>query len=150
VTSVASYGNATTAGNYTLVFSGTRLGDWVETFKSGVSRPTEIAVRQNLWSTTVLLDGSYPAFSWDHEFVVYTESGSLRGYLDRYFSFARQFFSRTRPLELRAGDTTSVVVDFGNCYMKPFTQENPGDLLLQRAGMIRLQFIGTAVPTVRE
>lgn len=148
MTSVASYDSATTAGNYTLVFSGTRLGGWVDKFKSDVRRPVDIAERQNFWSSVVILDGSYPAFVWDHEFTLYTESGSLLGYVDKYFDLAAQFFTRTRPLEIRFGDTSSVAVNFGSCYMKPFGQGEPSDLLQHRAGMLQLKFVGTAVPTV--
>jgi hypothetical protein len=148
MTSVASYGAATTAGNFTLCFSGTRLGGWIENFTSKPQRVTDVAVRQNFWSTTVILDGSYPAFTWDHEFKVYTEAGSRLGFADVYFELAANFFSRSRPLQIRAGDTTSVHIDFGNCYLKPFDLDSPGELLLHRGGMIRLQFIGTQTPSV--
>ena len=148
MTSVASFGSASTAGNFTLIFSGVRLGDWVDVFKSDERRLGEIAERQNFWSTNVILDGGYPAFVFDHEFVLYTESGSLEGYLKRYLGFNGHNTSRPQPLKMHYGDTSSPVVDFGNCYLKGRTQEEPSDLLQHRAGKIRLQFTGTLAPTV--
>lgn len=148
MTSAASYGNATSAGNFTLVFSGGLLGSWVEGFTS-VPRRSEIAERQNFWSTDTILDGSYPALTWDHEFTLYTEAGSVGGFMNSYFALANKFYSRSRPLRICWGtEVSSLRVDFGNCYMKPFSLENPSELLLHRAGMIKLAFVGTQTPTV--
>lgn len=148
MTSVASYGSATTAGNYTLVFSGGMLGSWVEKFTSTPRRLTEIQERQNFWSTSVILDGSYPAFVYDHEFTLYTENGSLLGFIKDFYGLHSKFTNRARPLRLMLGDTTSPAVDFGDCYLKQFGADEPQDLLLHRAGMLKLQFVGTSVPTV--
>lgn len=148
MTSVASYGWASTCGNYTLLFSGSMLGRWIESFTSVPRRLTEISERQNLWATTAVLDGAYPCFVWDSEFKLYCETGSLVGYLKDYFALNTKFYNAVRPLEMRYGDTTSVVINFGNCYMKPWSQEEPGDLLLQRAGMMKFKFVGTLAPTV--
>jgi hypothetical protein len=149
MTSVASYEDATTAGNYTLTHSGVTLGNWVNDYTSNPRLATEVQQRHNLWSTVVILDGSDPALVWDHEFTVYTESGSMHGFMNKYFETSNRFYvNRARPLRIQSGDTNSVVIDFGNCYFVGQGLGEPSSLLLHRAGMLKLKFWGTQTPTV--
>ena len=147
MTSVNSYGGATTAGNYTLVFSGTFMGDWIDTYNSIPSKTTPTAVRQNFWATQVIIDSSYPALVHNHKFVLYTESGSFAGYLKRWHALPTQLLkNRPYPLQMWSGTTTPVVVDFGNCVLE--SVENDNDLLQYRAGKFTLNFLGTVTPSV--
>lgn len=148
MTSVNSYGEATTAGNFTLVHSGTALGLWIDAWNTKARRLTEIAERQNFWSQQVILDGSYPALAWDHSFTVYSEANSLNTYINSYVALANRIQSRAYPLEIWSGTSTPVVWYFGNCYLKDFGQEEPKDLMLHAAGMIRLNFVGTVIPSL--
>ena len=147
MTSVNSYGDATTAGNHTLVFSGTFLGDWIDSYNSVPSKTTPTAVRQNFWAMNAILDNSYPALVHNHEFKLYTESGSLAGFLKRYHALPAQMLkNRPYPLQMWSGTTTPVVVDFGLCCLESI--QHDGDLLLYRAGFITLGFIGSSAATV--
>lgn len=147
MTSVNSYGDSTSAGNYTLVFSGTFLGDWIDTYSSVPSKVTPTAVRQNFWATQVILDSSYPALVHSHTFKVYTESGSLAGYFKRYHGMALQMMkNRPYPLQIWSGTSTPVVVDFGSCTMESY--EPSEELLQYRAGFLTLSFQGTQIPSV--
>jgi len=158
MTSVASFDEATTAGNYTLVFSGVRIpssawipgvNGWVETFQSNPSRLTEIQRRQNFTSSIVLLDGRFPAQVWDHEFVLYTETGSLGQFAELFFKLQDEI--RNDPVDLRIedGDTGNAVFEFGPCYINaPASLEEPTELLMFRAGFIRISFVGNTRPIV--
>lgn len=147
MTSVNSYDSATSAGNYTLVFSGTFLGDWIDSYSSVPAKATPTAVRQNFWANQVILDNSYPALVHNHTFVLYTESGSLAGYFKRYHGLATHLMKqRPYPLQIWSGTTTPVVVDFGSCVLESI--ENSEELLLYNAGKITLSFQGTQVPSV--
>lgn len=149
MTSVASFGGATTAGNYTLVCSGTRIGQWVESFRSATQRLTGVRKRSNFWSSVVFLDGYYPAQVYEHEFTLYTENGSLHGFIEDFFDMSDHIHGAPLPLAIHDGDTATVVFNFGNCYMEdgPELQE-PDQLLLQRAGFLVVRFIGATKPTV--
>jgi hypothetical protein len=159
VTSVASFDDATTAGNFTLVFSGIRIpssawlsgtNGWVDSFNTNVVRFEAINRRQCYASTTVILDGRFPAFSFEHEFVLYTETGSLGQLVEAFNKLAFDEALRDVPVPLRLedGDTGNAVVEYGNCYLETAGLDQPSSLLLYRAGFLRVTFVGNTKPIV--
>lgn len=135
----------------TLVFSGSALGNSVHSLKSTVQRLTAIERRSNFWSTTVLLDGSYPDLVWVHDIQVYKSSVSslsaVLQFASDYYSLATLITSSTASLKITDGSTTTLI-DFGNCYLDNPVLSEPQDLLLSSAGIFGLQFLGTSIPTV--
>lgn len=160
MTSIASFESATTAGNFTLVFSGVRIPSsawipgvigWVESFRSNPSRLTPIARRQNFTSSIVILDGRFPAQVWDHEFVLYTETGSLGQFAEVLFRLQDEIRSEPVDLRIEDGDTGNAIFEFGACYINaPASLEEPSDLLMFRAGFIRISFVGNTRPIVND
>lgn len=157
MTSVASFDDAVTAGNYTLVFSGVRIpssawipgvNGWVETFTSNYRRLTSINERQNFTAASVILDGRFPAQVWEHEFRLYTETGSLGQFAELVYKFHDEINELPLPLSIHDGDTANSVVDFGNCYIEPVELDEPSELLLHAAGFVRVTFFGTTRPVV--
>lgn len=157
MTSVASFDDATTAGNYTLIFSGVRIpssawisgtNGWIQSFKSSYSRLTDIQRRQNYTSTIVILDGRYPAQVWEHEFVLYTESGSLGQQAEILYKLHDEIDGVSYPLRMEDGDTGTAVIEFGNCLILPASLDEPQELLLHRAGFVRVTFLGNTRPIV--
>jgi hypothetical protein len=152
--SLTDYGWATTAGNYTLVFSGATIGNWVQAHRTKVRRITPVRRRHNFWNANVLLDGKYPAKVWEHEFLLYTEAGSTSVvshvifFADMYYGFSDQIGDTAYPLTINQGDTAIVVINFGSCHCEGYDQEDPRDLLLHRAGMVRFRFVGNTKPVV--
>jgi hypothetical protein len=135
---------------HTLTVSSNILGTYVHGFNSGFSRPTPIAVRHNFWDTTVLLDGSYPALLWEHEFVLYTEGGSLGGLAATFLNISDKVVAAAVPLKITyAASPTVTLVDFGSCYLQDKPSLIKPDMLLhQEAGFIRVSFLGSTKPTV--
>lgn len=159
MTSVASFDDATTAGNFTLVFSGVRIPSsaflsgttgWVQSFKSRYERLTEIIRRQNFTSTIVINDGRFPAQVWEHEMVLYTETGSLGQQAELIYKFHDEIRGTSVPLRLEDGDTGNAVIEFGNCLILPAEMDEPQELLLHRAGFIRVTFLGNTRPIVND
>jgi hypothetical protein len=157
VTSVASFDDATTAGNYTLIFSGVRIPSsawvpgaigWVQNFTSSYERLTPINLRQNFTSTLVIQDGRFPAQTWEHEFLLYTEVPSLQTMAEVLYKLHDEIRDLPVPLTLNDGDTATEVVNFGDCYIEPASLDQPSELLLFRAGFIRVSFFGNTRPIV--
>lgn len=159
MTSVASFEDATTAGNFTMIFSGVRIpssawipgvNGWVQSFNSKFERLTEIIRRQNFTSTIVLLDGRFPAQVWEHELVLYTETGSIGQMAEVIYKFHDEIQGLSAPLTINDGDTANAVFEFGNCLILPAEMEQPTELLLYRAGFIRVTFVGNTRPIVND
>jgi len=107
-------------------------------------------VRHNFWDTTVLLDGSYPALLWEHEFVLYTEGSSLSNFANIFVGLSDRVAAAPTSLKISyVASPTLTLVDFGDCYMqdKP-TLIKPDMLLHQEAGFIRVSFLGSTKPVV--
>jgi len=148
MTSVASFDDATTAGNYTLTHSNSMLGNWVDAFNSKFARLTDIARRQNFWASSVLLDGSFPAQVWDHTFRLYTEAGSLGEFYEKFLRLHDAIGSSPATLVINDGDTVNTVIGFGLCYLSGADLEVPENFLLHRAGFITVAFVGNTRPEV--
>lgn len=156
--SLINLGVATTAGNYTLVFSGTTLPNtfaWVEEFLTVMEMETPVNHRQNFWSTEIVLDGGYPAFSWRHTFSVYTEATTSSTPHQPLFNFLRLYTNATSAVhgtkqELTLTDVTSSVVKiyFGPCYLESARLKNPDAFMKYRAGTMEFVFVGTSIPSV--
>lgn len=119
-------------------------------YKSSWTRLTEIQKRQNYWGNQVILDGRYPAIYLEHEFTVYTEGDDRYHYASRFYDVPRSIVTAARkPLAICHPDFLGQpVVTFGDCYIESSSQENPADLLMFSAGIMRLRFLGTEIPSV--
>lgn len=135
-------------GTFTLIFSGTTLiqSHYVQSMKTTFKRLTTVAQRQNLWAPNVILDGRYPAQVWEHNFLLYTEVVS------NPIQFAHRFWDTELKIDgsaqlLVMQESLVDRVNFGSVYLDVSSLENPSDLLLYRAGFLRLRFVGTTLPT---
>lgn len=135
---------------YTLIFSGTYVGDKVVGgFKTRTRRATEINVRQNFWANRVILDGTYPALWHEHEFYIYEEKATDKDLTQVFFGrLFDQITSHPVPLVLQRGDTNNDVVVFGDCYMIPQEVVQPDEHLMYAAHIFRAVFWGTSIPSV--
>ena len=148
MTSVASFGAATTAGNYTLVHSGTTIGNYVDGFTTNFSRLTPINKRQNFWASTVILDGRFPAQEWSHEFSLYTEAGSIGGLYEKFLKIHDQIDGDPQLLVMNDGNTTNAVYEFGQCYLEAAALGTPDQFNLHAAAKINVTFVGKTRPIV--
>jgi hypothetical protein len=142
MTDCATYGSTV----FTLIFSGSIIGDHIY---STISRPrlaTKINERQNLWASSVVLDGRYPALVHDHQFVVYNEESYRLDYMRWFYNLASRIDGDPHSLTINLGN--NVVVAFGDCYLLEPQQREPDSLLLQSAGLVEVAFLGTSIPSV--
>lgn len=152
MTSITSYQNATTAGNYTLVHSGVTIPQsitvaWVDDYKSIPELQTQVALRQNFWSSQVVMDGRNPAVIWRHEFKMYVEVNSLATFEKMFYDLQQRFQTDPTTLLLVDGDRTTVRRGFGPAYLEDASLDNPTTFLQHRAGFIRLNFVSATQPT---
>jgi hypothetical protein len=144
MTSVASWGGATSAGNFTLIFSGTTLGKWVQDFSIRASRMQPVSSRYNLWADNIVLDGSANAQQIRTEIKLYTEADSRTTYAGSVMDLNDYVVSNPQQMTINHGDTSTPAVDFGFVYLDEVRPDR--ELLLYRAGFVTLTFIGTQVP----
>ena len=144
MTSVASWGGATSAGNFTLVFSGTTLGKWVQDFNVSGRRAVPVSARHNLWANNVVLDGSANAQEVRSEVRIYTEANTRTTYIGSVLDLNDYVVSNPQNLTINHGDTSTPAFDFGLVYLDEVRPDN--ELLLYRAGFVTLTFIGTQIP----
>lgn len=132
-----------------LVYNTTTLGTYLHGFVSFVSRATPINVRHNFWDSTVVLDGSYPAQVWEHNFVLYHEAANLKAFADDFLALSDQFYGTAATLKISlASSPSGTYMTFGSCLLqdKPALQK-PDLLLQQQAGFFGLSFLGSIKPT---
>lgn len=142
-----SAGDASTAGNYELTFAGTTVAEFVQSFTSRFRRLNAVQRRQNFWHDTILLDGSYPAQVWDHQFTVYQEAANRNAYATAFFDLEDLIFSDPRTLLITAVSTVVAQDwDFGLCYLEAAEPATPTELQLFRAGFITVRFVGNQKP----
>lgn len=133
----------------TLVYSGTTLGTYLHGFTTSYGRATPVNIRHNFWDTTVLLDGSYPALVWNHEFTLYTENGSVAGFAKDFIGLSDKIVGTAQDLRISYANSPALtLLQFGNCYLDdaPSVQQ-PELLLLQSAGFIKVKFLGNTKPS---
>ena len=144
---MSTWGDATTAGNYTLVFSGSSLGDFVEDFKTTVRRNKGVQRRQNFWSTNVILDGKYPGVVWEHQIKIYVEKSSREAFFNEFTSLSSLILGDRQDLRINDVDSGTAQYDFGKCYMKNFKLDTPDAFIKHPAGFFVLNFVGNEAPS---
>jgi hypothetical protein len=105
-----------------------------------------VEVIHNHWASQALLDGQYPAIVYEHEFVISKESTGRVGYIGDYLSMTSYMTADPQTVELENNGNTAMW--FGECYLDKPEQAEPEDMLLVEAGLIRLRFIGTVLPSM--
>lgn len=148
MTNVASWGGATTAGNFTLVFSGTTLGFFVQNFSSEVTRATAVNVRHNFRANYVNLDGKDIAKVIKTDVVVYTQANTVTTHVGSVYGLTDFMVGDLQTLTINHGDSTTPAIDFGYVYLEEVSPSRPSESLLYKAGFVTLTFVGTKVPEV--
>lgn len=149
MTQTTSFAGGTTAGNFTLIFSGATIGNFIEDFDYKEERLTEIIETQNFWADTVILDGRYPAQVYRTTFKLYTETGSLGGLFDAFLQFNSLITEDPQLLTVNDGTGATVRYNFGNCYFKgPARPEDPPRFNRHEAMIFEVDFVGKSLPTV--
>jgi len=143
MTLCGSYGTT----KFTLVFSGTTLGDQVHSIRTQRQLATPVKPRHNLWATSVVLDGAYPAVYWQHSISVYNEEASRAAYASWFWQLDQYYTDAAYSLEIRDLED-NVVVSFGDCQLFADSQTDPADLFLTSSGLVELQFYGTSCPSL--
>ena len=148
-TAVETFAGGSTAANFTLIFSGTQVGDWIEDFDYKAERLTEINERQNLWADRVILDGRYPALIHRYTFQLYTQTGSIGGLFAAFTRLNSIVTSNPGPLTVRVGTPGTVVYNYGLCYFNaPANPVSPQRFNRHEAMVFEVNFTGKTSPTV--
>ena len=144
-----SYAGGTTAGNFTLIFSGATIGTFIEDFSYEEERLTEVAEKQNFWATEVIIDGRHPAQIYRSTFKLYTETGSLGGIFDAILGLNSLITEDPQLLTVNDGTGATVRYNFGQCYFKaPARPETPARFNRHEAMIFEVDFVGKTLPTV--
>lgn len=143
MTECNSYGTT----QFTLVFSGTTLGEHVHSLRTARKLATAVNPRHNTWATYVVLDGNYPALVWNHVFTIYNEESSRTDYANWYWGISSIYSNKPYSLELQDGKGNTVV-SFGDCQLFDDSQKEPQELLIAAAGLLELHFYGTTCPSL--
>jgi len=144
-------GDASTAGNRTLTFDSVLVGDWVESFTYRFERFSQPRENQCFTSETVILDGSFPALVHNYEFRIYMEASDRRSFANSFVALTSFVTDDPKQLTLTGTNTLYTNIDFGLCFfLPPPSLLVPRELLLHEAGFVRLQFVGTTIPTVTQ
>lgn len=146
-------GDASTAGNRILTFANSVvIGDWIESWASEAELVEEPRQIQCFTSSSVILDGSFPAFAWRHDFLIYMEEATRWEFADAFVSLTNSLVNGdAQPLVATGTNTLYTNVDFGSVFLaSPPIMETPSALLLHEAGFFRVQFVGTSIPTVTQ
>lgn len=131
---------------FTLVFSGTIMGTTLDGFTAEPRRVSEIIVKQNFWASKAVVDGSYPALVWNHRFRVFTEAGSIGGFVEKFLNMSDWIAGVPYPLTIAT--SLGPHIAFGNCYLQNPSLSLPERLLMQRAGFVEVEFVGNTKPTL--
>lgn len=148
-TQATSFDGGSTAANFTLIFSGAQVGDWVEDFDYGAEDVESVAERQNFWADQVILDGRYRALVYRHTFKIFTETGSLGGFFDAIVGLESLVTDDPQVLTVNDGTGATVRYNFGQCYFKPPARlVNPSRFNRHEAALFEVDFVGKSAPTV--
>ena len=133
-------------GTWTLNFSGSTIiqSSFVQSFRTSFRRAVPVAQRPKLWSPTVILDGNYPAQVWQHDFLLYNEASTPCDFAEEFIDLETKISSFAIPIVLQ--DNAVDRIDFGSCFLEPPSLAQPQELLLYRAGYIRVRFLGNTRP----
>jgi hypothetical protein len=115
-----------------------------------------------LWRTAVRINDEYPAFYWRHTFKVYAEKASREAFAVDWYQMVETLVSSIGTLTLAANDivtevstagtltTTPYLINFGTCAYQEQGLVKPGELILFRAGITELVFVGNLCPRLVE
>lgn len=143
-------GDHSTSGNRSLTFANTTLSNFVESFTTQVERVSNVERVQCLYADQLLLDASFTQKAFTHSITVYIEEDSRREFADTYVGLANLMTSAANTLIITGSNSLFTTVDFGLCFLTNFNLENPEELLLHEAGVVKMDFIGTTVPTITQ
>lgn len=125
MTSVASWDGASTAGNYTLVYSGITLGLYAEDMKVTPRPNAEPNVRHNFWGTAPVIDNSDASQSYEWEITVITQGTTPGNLFNQYLTFMTYLTDSTpRNTTINSGGSATVVCSLGACIL---TGIDPGE-----------------------
>jgi len=128
-------------------------------YKATPKLHNDISVRQPFWSRQVKLDGRFPASVWEYEFVIYMESQTREEFAEWFFDLYDFHLDNAYPLvlfypEIVADPGNGIeqadavdITSFGDCYFDGHALRSPNQLLLHRAGLVNINFLGTTKPT---
>lgn len=134
---------------YKVRFDGDDLGDTVHAYLSGWKLATPEAIRHNFWAGTPTIDVTYPALVWEHNFTVYMEKPTRGQYVKGFMDVIRTCVaSRARHLMVVQETTNRHILSFGMCNFVASEQETPENFLMHAAGLFRVRFLGTAIPSL--
>lgn len=126
--SVNSYGGATTAGNYTLVYSGITIGTWVEDVNITPKANAEPNMRFNFWGSKPVIDNSDAAVGYEIEANIYTAGTSPGDLINTYLTLVGYTTDSTpRNTTINSGGTATVVCSLGNCIITEITPSDGMD-----------------------
>ena len=158
MTSAASFDGATTAGNLTLVFSGTYVPNtvaWIEDYKYTPTLITPVNRRTNFWSSECVLDGKYPVLVHDWEIRCLVMATSTSSWISDFHDFF-QVFTRTssaingspQTISFNDGNSlSSVRIYLGPGYIESFELENPDSFYKSGAGVVRIKAVTSLIPS---
>ena len=85
---------------------------------------------------------------------LYAEAAERAGFINSWYALEDNVFSRPATLTINTSPATIsnglglTSIDFGACYLEPPNLEEPSELILFRAGLLRVTFLGVVKPTV--
>jgi len=140
-------GAASTAGNYQLTFNNTIVGDFVQSFVTKSRRLTNVQRRENFWSNTGIIDGSFPVQFWDHEFTIYLEKSDRELFATALFDLSDDNVTSSPTTLTLVGTGSYANWSFGACYLERVDLQTPSQMLLHAAGFLTVKFVGNTKPT---
>jgi hypothetical protein len=142
----------------TLIFRGSAVGDYTLGVKSEPQRLSDPSIRAPLWRTAVRINDEYPAYYWRHTFKVYVEKASREAFAVDWYQMVETLVSSIGTLTLAANEITEVstatgtltttpyLINYGTCAYQEQGLVKPGELILFRAGITELVFVGNLCP----
>lgn len=137
--------NCYDSDQFVLSFGSVTLGEHIHAVASEPALYEEPKVRNNFWSTTVILDGSYPAVYWMHSFIVFINTA------DRV-TFANTFYYQSTHLStigtvVVKGSDGNAIISYGQCVPQGYALSEPQELLFTQGGLVEFKFLGNTLPT---
>lgn len=113
-----------------------------------VTPPKEI---HPFWHKTAIVDNRYPAPVFEHNFLVTLDGTDAVGYVASLYAFdvfwdrASESATQSKTLNITTTDST-VMLTFGLCNFAGFNQSEPGQILINKFGLVGVKFLGTTRP----
>lgn len=101
----------------------------------------------------VLLDGRYPAVTYEYPFEILVLGSSIIGFANTFYGLSWLYDTtstgpsnpRTLTIATSAG---SPLMSYGACYCSDITLKEPNELVLHENGIVGVTFMGSQPPTV--